>query len=46
MALKATLGRVLNVKNCISSLKNYRCMSFYPVNDEIYGLTDEQKQVN
>lgn len=45
MALKQSFKAILNSTKCVPVLKNYRFMSLYPVNDDIYGLTSEQKQV-
>lgn len=45
MALKQSFKAILNSTKCVPVLKNYRFMSLYPVNDDIYGLTSEQKQL-
>lgn len=42
MALRVSFKKLVKV---VPAVKNVRFMTHYPVNDDIFGLTDEQKQV-
>ena len=45
MRLSSSVGKVLRPNRIVTTTANVRNFSLYPVDDVLFGLTDDQQQV-